>query len=315
VFEFLLAFILLKSLGLLPRGGAIFVGKLISRLFYVFHGRLTRTGDRNLTLAMPHLNVDERRAVVKGVFENLGRLLGEFSQFPKITPANIDGMVVYDGFENYSDASDQGKGVLLLTGHIGAWELCAFAHGVYGHPLRFLVRPLDNPLLDGLIGRYRQLAGNQTIDKNNSVRQVLSALNRNENVGLLIDVNVVADQGVFCDFFGLPACSTTGLAVFALRSGAPVVPGFLIWDEALGKHRLRFEPEIPLVRTGDFKEEVRINTARFTKAVEECISRYPDQWLWIHKRWQTRPEGEPELYGSSDAVASTAAPTKLRAEV
>jgi KDO2-lipid IV(A) lauroyltransferase len=313
--EFLLAFILLKTLGLLPRGSAVFVGKLISRLFYHFHSRLTRTGDRNLTLAMPHLSVDERRAIVKSVFENLGRLLGEFSQFPKITKGNIDKVVVYDGFENYKAASDQGKGVLLLTGHVGAWELCAFAHGVYGHPLRFLVRPLDNPLLDGLIDRYRQLAGNRTIDKNNSVRQVLGALNRNDNVGLLIDVNVVAEQGVFCDFFGLPACSTTGLAVFALRSGAPVVPGFLIWDAGLGKHRLCFEPEIPLIRTGDFKEEVRLNTARFTKAVEECIRRHPDHWLWIHKRWQTRPVGEPELYGPSDAPPSTRASTKLRAEV
>jgi KDO2-lipid IV(A) lauroyltransferase len=266
-------------------------------------------------MAFPELSDEERRTVVKRVFDSLGRQLGEFSQFPKITRKNIDRLVVYDGFENYKAASDKMKGVLLLTGHMGAWELCAFAHGVYGHPLSFLVRPLDNPLLDRLIAGYRQLSGNGTIDKNNSVRQVLKALKNNEQVGVLIDVNVLADQGVFCDFFGVPACSTTGLAIFALRSGAPVVPGFLIWDETLRSHRLRFEPEIPLIRTGDFREEIIVNTARFTKAIEEQVRRHPDQWLWIHKRWHTRPEGEPDLYAPSGATRPNTSSPKVQAEI
>src|SRR4029078_1950584 len=137
----------------------------------------------------------------KRVFDNLGRQLGEFSQFPKITSQNIDRFVVYDGFENYRAAAGKLKGVLLLTWHMGSWELCAFAHGVYGHPLSFLVRPLDIPLLNRVIDGYRQWSGNDTIDKNNSVRQVLRSLKRNEQVGVLIDVNVLADQGVFCVFF------------------------------------------------------------------------------------------------------------------
>jgi len=245
---------------------------------------------------MPELTVDQRRAILKGVFINLGRLLGEFSQFPRITSNNIRELVEYDGFENYQRASERGRGVLMLTGHVGAWELCAFAQGVYGHPLSFLVRPLDNPLLDRMISGYRELSGNRTINKNKAVKPVLEVLKRGDDVGLLIDVNTLADQGVFCDFFGVPACSTTGLAVFALRADAPVVPGFLIWDERARKHRLRFEPEIPLIRTGDFKEEVKLNTARFTRVIEEYARRYPDQWLWVHKRWQTRPEGESDLY-------------------
>jgi KDO2-lipid IV(A) lauroyltransferase len=294
--EFIPAWILLKFLGLLPRAAAIWSGKLIARAAYHLHGRLRRVGHRNLNLAMPELTVDERRAIVKGVFINLGRLLGEFSQFPRITSDNITGLVEYDGFENYQRASERGRGVLMLTGHVGAWELCAFAQGVYGHPLSFLVRPLDNPLLDRMISGYRELSGNRTINKNRAVKPVLEVLKRGDDVGLLIDVNTLTDQGVFCDFFGVPACSTTGLAVFALRADAPVVPGFLIWDERARKHRLRFEPEIPLLRTGDFKEEVKLNTARFTKVIEEYARRYPDQWLWVHKRWQTRPAGEPDLY-------------------
>lgn len=294
--EFIPAWVLLKLLGVLPRSAAIWSSKLIARAAYRVHGRLRRVGHRNLELALPELTEEERRAIVKAIFINLGRLLGEFSQFPRITSDNIGQLVEYDGFENYESAAARGRGVLMLTGHIGAWELCAFAQGVYGHPLSFLVRPLDNPLLDRMIGRYRELSGNRTINKNKAVKPVLDVLKRGDDVGLLIDVNTLPDQGVFCDFFGLPACSTTGLAVFALRADAPVVPGFLIWDEHKKKHTLRFEPEIPLIRTGDFKEEVRLNTARFTKVIEEYARRYPDQWLWVHKRWHTRPEGEPDLY-------------------
>jgi KDO2-lipid IV(A) lauroyltransferase len=203
----------------------------------------------------------------------------------------------------------------MLTGHIGAWELCAFAHGIYGHPLSFLVRPLDNPLLDRMISNYRELSGNRTINKNKAVKPVLEILRRGQDVGLLIDANTLPDQGVVCDFCGIPACSTTGLAVFALRADAPVVPGFLIWDRESKKHRLRFEPEIPLIRTGDFKEEVMLNTARFTKVIEEYARRYPDQWLWIHKRWHTRPAGERDLYGRDDGNRDRSSPVKYEVQV
>jgi KDO2-lipid IV(A) lauroyltransferase len=300
VAEFVPAWLLLRMLSVLPRSIAISVGKLIAVAAYYLHGRLRRVGYRNLALAMPELDRSERREIVRGVFMNLGRPLGEFSQFPKITRQNISKLVEYEGLENYTSATERGRGVLMLTGHFGAWELCAFAQGVYGHPLSFLVRPLDNPLLDKLVSHYRELSGNRTIDKNKSVRSVLDTLRRGQDVGLLIDANTMFDQGVFCDFFGRPACSTTGLAVFALRAEAPVVPGFLIWDKRLRKHRLHFEPEIPLIRTGDFKEEVLLNTARFTKVIEEYARRYPDQWLWVHKRWQTRPVDEPDLYGSEE---------------
>lgn len=313
--EFVPAWLLLKLLLLLPRGGAIFAGKLIAIAAYHLHGRLRRVGYRNLALAMPELDPAERRVIVRRVFMNLGRLLGEFSQFPKITRQNISNLVEYDGLENYKRASERGRGVLMLTGHVGAWELCAFAQGVYGHPLSFLVRPLDNPLLDRMVSHYRELSGNSTIDKNRAVKPVLEILRRGQDVGLLIDVNTLPDQGVFCDFFGTPACSTTGLAVFALRADAPVVPGFLIWDERLRKHRLRFEPEIPLIRTGDFREEVMLNTARFTKVIEEYARRYSDQWLWVHKRWHTRPEGEPDLYSSEESKRDRSSSVKVEVQV
>jgi len=298
----------------MPRRVAIFFASMLSGAAYYLHRRLRRVGYINLSLAMPGLSQSEQRIIVRQVFSNLGRLLGEFSQFPKINRQNISEWVEYEGLENYTQASEEGRGVLMLTGHTGAWELCAFAHGAYGNPLSFLVRPLDNPLLDRLVNSYRELSGNRTIDKNKAVRPVLETLKRGEDIGLLIDVNTLADQGVFCDFFGTPACSTTGLAVFALRSDAPVVPGFLRWDERLKKHFLRFEPEIPLIRTGDSKEEIRLNTARFTKVIEDYARRYPDQWLWVHKRWHTRPEGEPDLYRKSEDNRDRSSSAKVEAQ-
>lgn len=266
-------------------------------------------------MAMPELSEGDRQRILKGVFNNLGRGLGEFSQFPKRTSANINDIVVYEGFDNYARAAAKGKGVLMLTGHIGAWELCAFAQGSYGHPLSFLVRPLDNPLLDKLINDYRSLSGNSTIDKNDSVRAVLKTLKSGRDVGLLIDINMTANEGIFCEFFGIPACSTTGLAVFALRSDVPVVPGFLIWDESRKKHTLHFEPEIECLHTGDFREDIKVNTTRFTKVIEEMVRRYPEQWLWIHKRWRTRPEGEPDLYLSPTPTASLTSTNQMKAEI
>jgi KDO2-lipid IV(A) lauroyltransferase len=166
-----------------------------------------------------------------------------------------------------------------------------------------------------MVSHYRELSGNRTIDKNRAVKPVLGILRRGQDVGLLIDANTLPDQGVFCDFFGTPACSTTGLAVFALRADAPVVPGFLIWDERSRKHRLRFEPEIPLIRTGDFKEEVMLNTARFTKVIEDYARRYPDQWLWVHKRWHTRPGGDPDLYSSEESKRDRSSSVKVEVQV
>jgi Kdo2-lipid IVA lauroyltransferase/acyltransferase len=309
------AWFLLKLLGLLPRNLAMVVGKMIGGATYYLHSRLRRVGYINLGLALPALSDHERDVIVRQVFTNLGKLLVEFSQFPKITRANISTLVEYDGLENYERAAERGRGVLMLTGHFGAWELCAFAHGAYGHALSFLVRPLDNPILDRMVNEYRELSGNRTINKNRSVKKVFETLKNGEDVGFLIDVNTLSDQGVFCDFFGIPACSTTGLAVFALRTEAPVVPGFLIWDETLKKHRLKFEPEIQLIRTGDFKEEVRLNTARFTKQIEEYARRYPEQWLWVHKRWHTRPDGEPNLYAINKGEEKRGSSVKVEVQV
>jgi KDO2-lipid IV(A) lauroyltransferase len=222
-------------------------------------------------------------------------MLADFAHFPFWNRDNIERLIIYDGFENYAQAKDQGKGVLFLTAHFGNWELSSFAHGVYGYPLNFIVRELDNPLIDALINRYRCLSGGRAIEKRDSAREVLRAFRRGEAVGILADQNMLASDGVFVDFFGRSACTTPGPARLAQRAGVPVVLGLVIWDAKIKKYRLRFDP-VEWIKRDDPEEEVLVNTANFTRLIEQYIRRYPEQWLWVHRRWKTRPPGEPPLY-------------------
>jgi KDO2-lipid IV(A) lauroyltransferase len=162
--------------------------------------------------------------------------------------------------------------------------------------LHFLVRPIDNARVDALVNRYRCLSGNTSVGKNQSARAILKILRDGGTVGILADQNTSTEEGVFVDFFGIPACTTTGLARLALHTGAPVVPGYILWDATLRKYRLRFEPAIELVRFGDEAKDICENTARFTRVIEDFARRHPDQWLWVHPRWKTRPPGEKPVY-------------------
>ncbi len=272
------------------------MGQVIAWVAFHCSGRLRGVAAWNLKLAWPDLEEASRRRIVRGVFSNLGRLLAEFCQMPKLRPDTISPVVIYDGFENFAAAMQQGRGTLFLTAHFGAWELCPYAHALYGHPLKFVVRPVDNPLIDGLVNHYRTLSGNKIIEKTNALKEILTTLKHGGAVGILVDQNTTRDAGVFVPFFGIPACTTTSLITIALRTDAAVVPGVLIWDHRLRKHRLRFEPPLELTRSGNPQQDIVDNTALCSRLLEGLVRKYPDQWLWVHRRWKTRPEGEKELY-------------------
>jgi Kdo2-lipid IVA lauroyltransferase/acyltransferase len=294
--EYALAWLVIRTLGVLPRPVSRGLAIALGRAVYLLHPKLRRVGMRNLELAFPEKSMRERRQILRGVFTSLGRQLAEVCRFPSYTRDNVADVVVYENFQNYECARDRGKGVLYLTAHLGGWELSAFAHSLYGHPLGVVMRGMDNPYLDRLIQGLRTLHGNKAIDKDNFVRGLLAAMKAGETVGILMDTNMTPPQGVFVDFFGIPACTATGLARIALRTDAAVVPGFTFWDESLGKYKLRFDPALQLVRTGNEEADIEANTALFTKVIEQYVRRYPDQWLWVHRRWKTRPPGEPSLY-------------------
>ncbi|MDQ3012663.1 MAG: lysophospholipid acyltransferase family protein [Acidobacteriota bacterium] len=294
--EFAVAWVILKIVGLLPRLWAIRMGQAVGAIVHTVLPHLGRHAEANLRLAFPEMNEAERARIKRGTFQNLGRLLGEVSQFPRFNRDNIESVVQYVGLENYQNAVAAGRGVILLTGHIGAWELSVFAHSVYGYPMSFLARRVDNPLVEQLAERNRTRFGNRSIDKRNSVREVLKTLKGGGIVGILADLNASREEGVFCDFFGIQACTTAGVATLALRTGAMVVPGYIVWDDAANIHRLHFEAPVETINTGNRDEDVVTNTARYTKVIESIVRRHPDQWLWIHRRWRTRPAGEPEIY-------------------
>src|SRR5271169_5265521 len=294
--QYLLVALMVRLIGALPRPLARGIGILIGGLAYHLHPRLRRVGMRNLQLAFPGKTKAERRKILRGVFVSLGRLLGEACLFPSYTPANASQVAVYQGFENFEAAEKLGKGVLFLTGHFGGWEVGSFFHSLMGHPMQIVVRPLDNPYVDTLVARYRGLHGNTMIGKQEFARGLIAAMRANATVGILMDTNMTPPQGVFVDFFGIPACTASGLARIALRTDAAVVPGFTIWDPVLEKYRLRFDPALELVRTGDLEADIVANTRMFTKVIEDYVRKYPDQWLWVHRRWKTRPEGQPPLY-------------------
>jgi KDO2-lipid IV(A) lauroyltransferase len=293
--EYVAAWVGLRSLGLLPRAVARRVGVCFIAVALAIRAPLRRTAMFNLRLAFPDWTDAKRKQVIRGMIRQVGWMAGEFSQFPKYTRENIERVVVFDGFENFDAARQRGKGVLFLTGHMSAWELAPFAHALYGYPLHFLVRPVANSRVDALINAYRCRSGNRPIEKNRSARSILKVLGAGGTVGILADHNTTLEEGVFSDFFGVPASTTSGLARIARHTDAAVVPGFLRWDEARRKYRLRFEPAVELVRSENEESDVAKNTQRFTTVIEDYVRAHPDQWLWVHKRWKTRPPGEKPM--------------------
>ena len=290
------AWIIIKLLGILPRPLARAVSITFAQIIYILHVRLRHVGMRNLVLAFPEKSKAERARILRGEFTSLGRQLAELCRFPKYTLKNINQVVVLDGFENYERAVARGKGVLLFAGHFGGWELSAFTLSLYGYPMHAVMRSMDNIYLDRMIRYYRTMHGNNVVDKDEFIRGLLVAMKAGEVVGLLMDTNMTPPQGSFVDFFGIPACTATGPARIALHSDAAVVPTFAIWDSVLRKYRLHFDPAVSLIRTDDKEADIVANTQLFTKVIEDYVRRYPEQWLWVHRRWKTRPEGQAPIY-------------------
>jgi KDO2-lipid IV(A) lauroyltransferase len=295
VVEYLLALAAWKSLEWAPLRLAHGLARGYTHLLDLALPRLRRVAARNLSLALPELTGAHRRAVVDGVFRSIARLLVTVAKFPSIRRDNLDRWIRPEGYEHFENALRAGRGVLFATAHLGNWELSAYAHAFFAGPMNVVVRPLDNPLIDALVERRRALSGNRILWKKDFARGILKALAANEAVGILIDQNAALDAGVFVDFFGLPASAATSFVKFAAHSGAAVIPGYALWSEEESRYVLRLYPPVPM--TG--------NAARDTQALqsqlEAVIRAYPDQWLWVHRRWKTRPPGAPSLYESAPA--------------
>jgi KDO2-lipid IV(A) lauroyltransferase len=288
--EYLLARFAVASLQWTPRWLANRLGYGYARLLDLALPRLRRVAMRNLAMVYPRKTAQERKQIADGVFRSIGRLLVAFARFPSINEDTVRSWIRYEGYEHFEIARQRGKGVLFATAHLGNWELSAFSHSLMARPMHIVVRPLDNPKIDALVEKRRAMSGNNVITKRDFVRPMMRALRDNEAVGVLVDQNSGLDGGVFVDFFGVPACVNTGFVKLAARSGAAVIPGFALWNEREQRYVLKFYPIVEM--TGDEEEDTRA----VQRTLEAAIAAHPDQWLWVHRRWKTRPAGEAEIY-------------------
>lgn len=295
-FEYWLVVSVARVLGWLPRSVARMLAAGLGWLVYQAMGRLRRVGERNLSLAMPGLSAEERERTLRSLYRYLGWQLVEFCQMPYYTRENTEGWTRTEGLEHYLAAEALGRGVLVLTGHLGAWELSSFYHSLMGHPMGMVIRRLDNRKLDDFVNSVRCLHGNRVLHKDDFARGLLTAMHEGGTVGILMDTNMTPPQGEFVKFFGIAACTASGLARVALKTGAAVLPGFMLWEPKEKRYVLHFGPQLHFKHTGMAEADLLAATQQCNDVLEEWIRRYPDQWLWIHRRWKTRPTGEAPIY-------------------
>lgn len=283
-FEYALVRLVLGTLAYGPWALSYALARFYTLLLSLAVPKLNRVARRNLELTkMP-------AELAGGVWRAVARQMVVFARMGRIDSSNVDRWIRYEGFEHFTRAKEAGNGVLFATLHLGAWELSAFAHALMAEPMHVVVRPLDNPLLDAFVERRRAASGNTILGKKEAARGIFQALKENRAVGILVDQNVGLDEGLFINFFGLKACVSPTFAKLAARTGAVVIPGYAIWSPEERKFILRFDE--PVAITGN----TLIDTQRIQTALERAIRAYPDQWLWIHRRWKTRPPGEEPLY-------------------
>jgi len=261
--------------------------KSLLMLFYHAAAKHRLIALHNLRCAFPEKEMEELITIAKGVYRNVAITAAEFFSMPSITRENLHEWVELEGLEHYEAGISQGKGLLSIIAHFGNWELMPVIAPFLLKPLYIVYRPLDSPVLDNMVEHMRTINGNWMIPKGGSGKRIMELLQQNHLIGILSDQNVAAREGVFVDFFGRPACTGVGLAVLALRSGAPIIPGFMARQKS-GKYKLILKPLVEVSRTGDYERDLLENTQRFTKIVEEIVREYPDQWFWIHQRWKTK---------------------------
>lgn len=293
----------IQFLRILPRSVSVFLIRVMALAAYRLDSRHRHIAAVNLRIAFPDLPKSRQTEIARKSFQNTALNLLEISRISRLNRENISSLVQYDpdsGLENFRAAQAAGKGILYLTGHFSAWELLPAAHALYGHPLSFITRPLDNGLLDRYLQQLRESVGNSVINKKNALRSVLKTIKENGSVGILMDQNTSLQEGIFAEFFGLPAATATAVTLLALRTDAPILPGYLT-PMRNGCYRIKFLKPIEVTRTGDRYRDVEINTRKLNAVLEKIVREQPESWLWGHKRWKYQPPENPQdLYGLSE---------------
>jgi KDO2-lipid IV(A) lauroyltransferase len=282
----------------LPWNVASRIGAWLGELFYLLDVRDRRVALLNLSIAFPEKSLAERRRILRSSCRNLGRMVAEFCHLPQLDAEKLSALVHFADRAVWEQAVARAseQGAVILTAHFGNWELLAYAQGLLGHPVTLVHRPMHNRLFDEAITQVRIKPGTRAIKKKAAAKEALRALKRHDILVIPSDQNQTRSVGVFVDFFGKPACTTPGVARLAMLTGAPVYPVFMVREGESNRHRIEMQPEVEMVRSGDRDADIIANTQRCSDVIEAMIRRYPEQWIWFHKRWKTRPPGEPKVY-------------------
>jgi len=286
--------LLVRTLALAPRSVGYALCEAIASTLYRLDRRHREIALINLRIAFPGQSDSWRLGVARESYRQLGRQAVELGRIAYGTREEIASCVDYEagkGLEHYLAAKASGEGVLFVTAHISAWELLPAAHCIRGYPLSFVVRPLDNPILDRWATGIRERLGNRVIPKRGSLRRILKTLGAGKDVGILIDQNVQSGEGVFAPLFGRPASTTASAAMIALRTGCPIIPGFMTPGDRRGRYRIRFYPPFRATATGNRDADLVTNTASFNRYIESVVRDFPHCWLWGHRRFKTQPDG------------------------
>jgi len=282
----------------LPIAWAARVGAWIGSLLYLVDARDRRVALFNLAIAFPEKSLAERKGILRASCRNLGRLAAEFCHLPRLTAADLSELLTFDDRATWERlmAMRQSRGVVVVTAHLGNWELLVYAQALWGYPVAIIHRTLGNPLVDNWVTAMRQSVRTRILRKNAAAREALRVLRERGILAITPDQNQTASFGVFVDFFGKAACTTPGVARLAMQTGAAVIPVFIVREGESARHRVIVLPEIEMRTTGDRAADIVANTQACSDVVEAMIRQYPEQWIWFHKRWKTRPPGEAKLY-------------------
>ena len=271
----------------LPRKVALSFGAFLGSVAYWLATEQRTIAERHINLSLEFKDGASTKRVVRRCFQNLGKSLIEFIRFPHTSSEKNREIVTFEGKAYIDKALAQGKGAIILTGHFGNWELLAANLVKQVAPLTPIARRLRSRRLEALVHGWREAAGYSTIDRDSAARDILRCLKRNELIGVLADVDTSVD-GVFVDFFGQPAYTPYSPVAIALKTGAAVLPTFII-RQLDDSHRVIVEPPLDLKSTGDRAQDFLINTQMFTEIIESYVRRYPEQWIWMHERWKRQP--------------------------
>jgi Kdo2-lipid IVA lauroyltransferase/acyltransferase len=281
---------LFALLSLMPRRLRQEVGRALGLALYAIAPRLRRMAAANLDRAFSDsLSGEQKARISRASFIHLGRLLCDTPAFSHVHPDRLEEFAVFEGLEHLRAAYAKRRGVFVFSGHYGNWEMVALIQGYLGLPLAMVTRPLDNPHLERALFGYRTLSGNQVIHKKGAAKEMLRAVRRGWGVAIVIDQNVRGEEGLFVDFFGTPASTTPALATLALKTDAPIIPVFGI-PLPDGRYRIRYLPEVPHPHSGDTRQDILTLTQHCTRIIEEQIRTQPEYWVWMHRRWRTRPQ-------------------------